>query len=128
MDFRLDRRRVVVLFKEPMALACDRAFADADDLVISAGTLAEAYLVAARAGFTATLESFLSRLQLEVVPVDAKTAKAVGRACERWGKGLHPAGLNFGDCFAYALASERNCPLLFIGNDFSQTDLVSALP
>ena len=43
------------------------------------------------------------------------------------GRGFHPAGLNFGDCFAYALAEEQNCPLLFIGNDFSKTDIRSAL-
>ena len=44
-----------------------------------------------------------------------------------WGKGVHPAGLNFGDCFAYATAKEFGCPLLYIGNDFPRTDVVSAI-
>ena len=97
-------------------------------MVISAGPLAEAHVVAVRSGFTASLLVFLARIQLEIVPVDASTAEAVGRACERYGKGQHPARLNFGDCFAYALAKQRNCPLLFIGDDFAQTDVTPALP
>jgi ribonuclease VapC len=64
---------------------------------------------------------------LEVVPVDAEAAAAIGRGYARYGKGLHAASLNFGDGFAYALARERNCPLLFIGNDFSLTDVARAL-
>ena len=53
-------------------------------------------------------------------------ARQAGAAYRQWGKGFHPAGLNFGDCFAYALAKEQNCPLLFIGNDFSRTDIKPA--
>ncbi|HYI71714.1 MAG TPA: type II toxin-antitoxin system VapC family toxin, partial [Skermanella sp.] len=53
--------------------------------------------------------------------------RRIAQAYERWGKGVHPAGLNFGDCFAYAVASEHSCPLLFIGDDFSKTDLRQAL-
>ncbi len=48
-------------------------------------------------------------------------------AYRRWGKGFHKASLNFGDCFAYALAEELACPLLYIGKDFPQTDIVSAM-
>ena len=48
-------------------------------------------------------------------------------AYDRWGKGVHPAGLNLGDCFAYEVAKEHRCPLLFIGKDLSRTDLKSAL-
>jgi ribonuclease VapC len=66
-------------------------------------------------------------LQVEIVPVDAATALAVGRAYAKWGKGLHPGTLNFGDCFTCVLAQERACPLLFISNDFAQTDVLSAL-
>ena len=51
----------------------------------------------------------------------------VAEANARWGKSMHPAGLNFGDCFAYAAAKEFDCPLLFIGNDFSRTDILSAI-
>jgi len=62
-----------------------------------------------------------------VVPVTAKVAYQVAAAYRRWGKGVHPASLNYGDCFAYALARERNLPLLYIGQDFAQTDVQSAL-
>ena len=53
-------------------------------------------------------------------------ARRVAQANARWGKGVHPAGLNFGDCFAYALARKHECPLLFVGNDFSKTDVARA--
>jgi ribonuclease VapC len=49
-------------------------------------------------------------------------------AYARWGKGVHPAALNLGDCFAYALATELRCPLLYLGEDFARTDIRSALP
>ena len=117
-----------VLYDEQHGPACAAALAANTRLLISAGTLAEAYVVAARSGVTEALESFLSGVILEVVPVDADFAAAVGRGYARYGRGLHAASLNFGDGFAYALARERNCPLLFIGNDFSLTDIIPALP
>ncbi len=66
-------------------------------------------------------------MDYETIDVDAQTAAYVAASYRRWGKGIHPARLNLGDCFAYALAAERGCPLLFIGNDFSQTDIESVL-
>jgi ribonuclease VapC len=48
--------------------------------------------------------------------------------CFEWRRSIHPASLNFGDCFAYALAKEHRCPLLYVGDDFAKTDLVSARP
>lgn len=60
-------------------------------------------------------------------PVAAVDADKVADAYDRWGKGVHPAGLNFGDCFAYALAKSQDCPLLFVGDYFAQTDVESAL-
>jgi ribonuclease VapC len=51
----------------------------------------------------------------------------VAEAYGRWGKGLDPAGLNFGDCFAYELAQERRCPLLYVGDDFAKTDVEGSL-
>jgi ribonuclease VapC len=116
-----------VLYPEPLAAVCNAAIAANDSLAMSAGTYAEAQVVAAGKGLTTELGEYLSQFTLEIVPVDAATAAAVGRAYAQWGKGLHRASLNFGDCFAYALARERQCPLLFIGNDFSQTDVASAL-
>jgi ribonuclease VapC len=117
-----------ILYEEKDAARCSAALLDMGPLVISAATLAEARVVAARARVMAVFEEFISRIEFEVVVVDAATAAAVGRAYAQWGKGLHPAGLNFGDCFAYVLARERGCPLLFVGNDFAQTDVARALP
>ncbi len=116
-----------ILNNEPTAAACSKSIAANAPLLISAGTLAEAWVVAARRGWTAKFAESMDRLDFVVIPVSAETSAAVGQAYAQWGKGLHPAGLNFGDCFAYALAKERNCPLLFVGEDFAKTDIVSAL-
>ena len=69
------------------------------------------------------MEKLVDSLPLEVVPVTAATARRVAEAYARWGKGVHPAGLNLGDCFAYEAADTHACPLLFIGNDFVRTDI-----
>jgi ribonuclease VapC len=66
---------------------------------------------------------FLGRASLEVVPADAEQVEIARAAWRRYGKGRHPAGLNFGDCFAYALAKALAEPLLAKGQDFSQTDI-----
>ena len=58
--------------------------------------------------------------------VTAAAARRIARACDRWGEGVHPAALNFGDCFAYEVAKEHRCPLLFVGADFARTDVSSA--
>jgi len=55
------------------------------------------------------------------------SAHGGAQAYQRWGKGVHPAQLNYGDCFAYELAISQNCPLLYVGQDFAQTDVQSAL-
>ena len=64
---------------------------------------------------------------IEIVSLDYNQALAAGEANRRYGKGRHPAALNFGDTFAYALASVRALPLLFNGNDFAQTDITPAV-
>lgn len=69
------------------------------------------------------LDRLLRGLQAEVVPVSELQAGLAREAALRFGKGRHRAGLNFGDCFAYALAAERGEPLLFVGEDFTRTDL-----
>jgi len=96
-------------------------------LLISAATMAELLIVAAGRKVLTDLHLILDRLEFEVVPVTETVARNVGEIYLRWGKGFHPAGLNFGDCFAYELAKERACPLLFVGNDFSRTDITAAL-
>ena len=75
----------------------------------------------------ADLDLFLAKAEVEIVPVTAGQARVARDAYRRFGRGNHPAGLNFGDCFAYALAKERDLPLLFKGDDFAQTDLRPAL-
>ena len=69
------------------------------------------------------LTSFLSRIQATIVNFDHHHAEIAIQAFERYGRGRHPAGLNYGDCMSYAVAKKANAPLLFVGNDFSQTDI-----
>ena len=66
-------------------------------------------------------------LGFEVVAVTSATARRIAQAYERWGKGIDPAALNLGDCFAYAVAKEHGCPLLYVGDDFAKTDIESVL-
>jgi len=112
-----------ILLDEPEAEACVDLLAADPDLLISAGTVAEALIVAGRRNIGAEMTSLIDGLGFEIVPVTGAAARRVEQAYRRWGKGIHPAALNFGDCFAYALAKERNCHLLCLGNDFSRTDL-----
>jgi ribonuclease VapC len=69
------------------------------------------------------LENFLDTLKAEVIPATHETATIALDAFARYGKGRHPARLNFGDCFSYAGARNARVPLLYVGNDFTQTDL-----
>jgi len=89
----------------------------------SAGTLVEALIVAARRGKSVEMTRLIEGLGLEVIAVGASEARRAADAHARWRKGVHPAGLNFGDCLAYAVAEEHNCPLLFVGEDFARTDV-----
>ena len=103
------------------------ALAAETDLRISAGTLVEAYVASEYRGIGDEMVDLISSLEIQVVPVTSETAERARLAFQRWGKGRHPASLNFGDCFSYALAAQLDCPLLFVGNDFSQTDIASVL-
>ena len=71
--------------------------------------------------------SLIDGLGFNVVTVTRSFARQVTEAYARWGKGVHPADLNFDDCFSYALAKEHSCRLLFVGDDFSKTDLEGVL-
>jgi ribonuclease VapC len=102
----------------------------ADAVAISAVSLTEALIVAeARQGPDAVrdLELLVAGTVDRVVPVDEAHARVAAGAWRRFGKGRHPANLNFGDCLAYATASLASLPLLFNGDDFTQTDLNAAL-
>ena len=72
------------------------------------------------------LDAFLKRTSVELVPVTAEQTNAARQAWRRFGKGNHPAALNFGDCFGYALAETTGEPLLFKGGDFALTDIEAA--
>ena len=66
-------------------------------------------------------------LGLEIASVTLAAARRIADAYDRWGKGVHPAALNFGDCFAYEVAKEHSCGLLYVGEDFARTDLEAIL-
>jgi ribonuclease VapC len=118
---------MAVILDEPPAAACIQALERAPGLVISAATVAEALIVATGRGVSAEMQELTDQLGFEIVSVSAATAKRIGDVYRKWGKGRHPAGLNFGDCFAYDTAKTYACPLLFVGDDFSKTDLESVL-
>ena len=118
---------IAILLDEPEGPVCRAALETDDDAVISAGTLAEALLIAGHRNFADQVTAFIEVQGIEIDPVSVEDARRVAQAHVRWGKGVHPAGLNFGDCFAYALAQKLDCPLLFIGNDFSRTDVKAVL-
>lgn len=92
------------------------------------GLLEAAIVLESRGGSAASdeLDLFLKTADIELESVTVEQAQIASRAWRRFGKGNHPAGLNFGDCFAYALAETKNEPLLFKGRDFSQTDIEAA--
>lgn len=69
------------------------------------------------------LDLLLAKLKIEIVPFTAEQAEIARKAFRRYGRGRHSAKLNFGDCFAYALANDESAPLLFKGDDFGQTDV-----
>jgi ribonuclease VapC len=115
-----------IIFNEPAAGNCETMIVSDSDRKMSAGTAAEAMIVADSRGGGSELRALLTRLNVEVVPVTPANIERVAEAYRRWGKGNHPASLNFGDCFAYALAKELSCPLVFIGNDFARTDVMRA--
>ncbi len=114
-----------------MAVVLDEAAADrvsaglegASEIALSAVTMAEALIVAGQRGLGPEMQRLIEGLGTEVVTVTPADAVRVAAVYRRWGKGIHPAGLNFGDCFSYALAQARACPLLYVGDDFSQTDV-----
>jgi ribonuclease VapC len=117
---------MAILLKEPAGQACIDVLSD-DDILISAGTLTETYLVVAARNQRPRFERLRRAVSLTVVPVDEDRAQRAANAHARWGKGHHPAKLNFGDCFAYELAMSFDCALLFVGNDFGQTDVRRAI-
>jgi ribonuclease VapC len=121
---------VAYLEQEPEAARIEAALTGAAHLLISAASLVEAGIVVeARRGEAAgrELDLLLHRLRVSVIPVGEAHAELARSAWRRFGRGRHPAGLNFGDCFAYALAADTGEPLLFVGDDFARTDIDAAI-
>lgn len=118
---------LALLLAEPQADQIAEILKSEEDFKISAGTLAEALIVAGRRGLSEEMSLLLEGLAVEVETVSAARAVAVSKAYSTWGKGIHPAGLNFGDCFSYVTAKANGSSLLYVGDDFTQTDLLSAL-
>lgn len=118
---------MAILLDEPDAEPCIAALTASPRVLISAGTLAESLIVAARRNIGDEMTALLDGFGFEIVPVTPAAARRIADAYSRWGKGVHKAGLNFGDCFAYEVAKEHDCPLLFVGDDFARTDLATAL-
>lgn len=106
---------------------CRHALIEAERLVMSAATVTETLIVAFGRSAESRLRAVLDRFGIEVVPLTDQRARAAAAAYRRYGKGWHAAGLNFGDCFAYALAREYDCPLLFVGRGFALTDVRPAI-
>jgi ribonuclease VapC len=121
---------IAILFSEPGYLdLVDRILA-ADHVRIAAPTLVEACLVLAgrrRKPLAGELEGLTAELGISVVPFGEKDAQAAIDAFRRFGRGRHRAALNFGDCLAYASAKVAGDTLLFVGDDFAQTDIRSSL-
>jgi ribonuclease VapC len=122
----LDSSVLHILFRESGYPEVALRLNQAKRLLVGAPTLLEAALVLAhREGETQVLllEELLRRLRVEIVPFDAEHYREALSAFRRYGKGRHPASLNFGDCLSYAVAKVAGLPLAYVGDDFAQTDL-----
>lgn len=120
---------VAIFFNEPDARSYTERIADDPVRLISAATFVEAAMVIeARLGEAggAEFDLWLHKADIEIVAIDAELADQARRAWRQYGKGRHPAALNYGDCFSYALAARTGEPLLFKGHDFSQTNIQAA--
>lgn len=121
---------LAILFREPEHERLLEALDAAEAIYVGAPTLAEAKIVlGARVGFDRSflLDELLRQMDAEVVPFGREHADEAVRAYRRFGKGRHPADLNFGDAMSYALARLSGEPLLYVGDDFSRTDVQPAL-
>jgi len=121
---------VAILRAEPDALELAEAIEAAERRRISAVNFVEAAIVIDASGdpiASRQFDNFLVEAQIKIEPVDETQARVAREAYRDFGRGRHPARLNLGDCFAYALARLRREPLLFKGDDFTHTDITSAL-
>jgi ribonuclease VapC len=121
---------LAILLCEPDADSFRTAFDHDDVRLLSAATLLEAAtVIESRKGEDGSrdLDLLIARSKIAVVPVDEDQVNEARRAWRRFGRGRHPAGLNYGDLFSYALARTTGHPLLFKGDDFARTDVARVL-
>ena len=121
---------VAILQNEPDANEYRRILLKAEKALLSTATAVELHIViTARLGEAGVLKltRLLAQPLFEIISFDQQQMEIASVAYERFGQGRHPAKLNYGDLFSYSLARLRNLPLLFKGNDFSQTDIQSCL-
>ena len=121
---------IAILASEPDSELYVQAISRAPRCRISAGNFIELSIVLESQFPPEVLqqcEALFRRVGIEIEPVTAGQAHLARQAFHDFGKGRHAAGLNFGDCFAYALAKDKGEPLLFKGNDFKRTDIVSVI-
>ena len=120
---------VAILAGEPESRRSILAIEAVESRLISAATLVEtSTIIESRYGAEGVrdLDLFLVRAEIETVAFDSEQGAVARRAFPRFGKGRHRAGLNYGDCFSYALANTRGEPRLYKGDDFVHTDLSTA--
>ena len=120
---------LAILLGEPEQEHFIEMLALANRRMVSATTVVECGLVLTSRrgeGGVSRLNSLLHEARIEIAAVDSEQARSAIDAFRRFGKGRHPAGLNLGDCFAYALAAATGEPLLYKGDDFAKTDIAAA--
>jgi ribonuclease VapC len=120
---------VAVLEQEAEAERIAHTLASTSERMLSAANLVEvAIVMQARRGDDGArdLDLLLAKLKVDIADVTAGQAEIARKAFRRYGRARHPANLNFGDCFAYALAKDKSATLLFKGDDFSRTDVMPA--
>lgn len=119
---------VAIVMKEPEAADFIAALASARTRILTSVNLLEAQIVLTfgKGMPAATAEVLVARENIEIIPFDEDLSNLAFDAYRRYGKGRHPAKLNMGDCAAYALARSRGWPLLYKGEDFTQTDIERA--
>ena len=122
---------LAILQNEPERRSFNEEIEAADSRLVSAATHVECSMILeSRYGAEGVrdLDHFIARAQITLVPVDTEQARIARDAFRKYGKGRHRAGLNFGDCFSYALCRALEQPLLFKGSDFPYTDVECHAP
>jgi ribonuclease VapC len=121
---------IAILNDEPERRSFNEAIEKSDVCLLSAAGFVEASIVMENSRGYEGLRDFdlwMAAAGIELAPVDADQAQMARQAFRQFGKGRHPAALNFGDCFSYALAKASGFPLLFKGEDFGKTDIQAAM-